>query len=368
MTGTACRARRRAAHPGGERLLEAASDAVLPARHPRGRRRPDRRDRGHHQEDPLRPVRLQGRAGRALPAPPLAALAGVPARRDGRRPAGPRAPGRGVRRARRRGCASRTAAAPSSTPTPRSAAPTTPRSRRSARRRTGCARYLVDLVAEAGHRRRRAGGDRAAPALRRGHRAGHGGRAARRAGAGPRRGALRVLTRRPTAGSARSRRGAADPLPRTGPRDCTACPVPPPARRPSRRPARSTRGGRTCTPLGAPRPPSRRARWPSRAGTTWCRSPAPGTPPPPCTPTAPRPPTARAARACSATATRSATSRPRRSRCPASPAPARCTPSGQAFFVVRADGTVLGWGDGFLARGGVRAGDRASRARSRSTG
>jgi regulator of chromosome condensation len=31
---------------------------------------------------------------------------------------------------------------------------------------------------------------------------------------------------------------------------------------------------------------------------------------------------------------------------------------GQAFFVVRTDGTVLGWGDGFLARGGVRAGAR----------
>jgi alpha-tubulin suppressor-like RCC1 family protein len=31
----------------------------------------------------------------------------------------------------------------------------------------------------------------------------------------------------------------------------------------------------------------------------------------------------------------------------------------QAFFVVRADRTVLGWGDGFLVRGGVREGDRA---------
>jgi regulator of chromosome condensation len=31
---------------------------------------------------------------------------------------------------------------------------------------------------------------------------------------------------------------------------------------------------------------------------------------------------------------------------------------GQAFFVVRTDGTVLGWGDGFLARGGVRDGER----------
>ncbi|MCO1656038.1 RCC1 domain-containing protein [Pseudonocardia humida] len=32
---------------------------------------------------------------------------------------------------------------------------------------------------------------------------------------------------------------------------------------------------------------------------------------------------------------------------------------GQAFFVVRTDGTVLAWGDGFLARGGVREGERA---------
>lgn len=32
---------------------------------------------------------------------------------------------------------------------------------------------------------------------------------------------------------------------------------------------------------------------------------------------------------------------------------------GQAFFVVRADRTVLGWGDGFLVRGGVRRGGRA---------
>ena len=69
---------------------------VLRAWHPCRRRRPHRRRGGHHQEDPLRPVRVQGRAGRGVPLPARRPVGRLP-----HRP--PRAPRTGARRATRRG-------------------------------------------------------------------------------------------------------------------------------------------------------------------------------------------------------------------------------------------------------------------------